>query len=255
MRLTKHITRALSAVVACLLLLTVGGTYATWYFVTGKTPENAQIILTDEKNDDHKDINFRFTIPLDCWTVDKTDEDQLQNGLPSHNLWGAADENGKVESATAARKNLLVNYNPFEIGIQNTTDKMLLISFEITFCLAPSFVEGTSIIADYPFQDPFTIRRGDKEIGSGNLYVPRSDNSTQGNVKFVKGEQAFTANFRNYNYYTGTIDPRTTEGLNVEDFLVSPDEIESFILTVTHSQRNDTACFASIKIIATEYQP
>lgn len=253
MRLTKHITRALSAVVACLLLLTVGGTYATWYFVEGRLPSSKQ---------DTTKIEFRFPIPLDCWTVDKTDEDQLPNGLPSHNLWGAADENGKVESATAARKNLLVDYNPFDIGIQNTTDKTLLISFEITFCLAPSFVEGTSIIADYPFQDPFTISRGNAQIGNGNIYVPRSDNNTQGNVALVKGEKAFTkpnegwySPSRDYYYYTGTIDPRTTEGLNVEDFLVSPNEIESFILTVTHSQNNDTACFASIKIIATEYQP
>lgn len=253
MRSAKHLTRALSAVVACMLLLTIGGTYATWYFIEGRLPSAKQSSAS---------IDFRFSIPLDCWMVGDGDEEALQNGLPSQNLWGAADEDGKVADVAAARKNLLVNYNPFDIGVQNTTDKTLLISFEITFCLAPSLVDGSSGWVDYPFQDPFTISRGNAQIGSGDLYVPRDDDSTQGTVALVKGEKAFTkpsegwfSPSRDYYYYTGTIDPRTTDGLNAEDFLVSPDEIDSFILTVTHSQSNDTACFASIKIIATEYRP
>lgn len=252
MKAMQKTLRIVATVAAMLLLLSVGTSNATWFFYEGRMP--------DEKTDDKTKITLTFPMPVGGLVLNN---DALANGsVTSDNLWGAGDEDGKVSNVTEARKNLLVSYNPFEIGVENNSDQTLVISFEITFCLAPKLIEGGYIWGDYPFQDPFTISKGGVEIGSGTIYSPRSDNTTSGNVALVKGEKAFTKPNEgllspsfDYYYYTATITPGQTDGLNVEDFLVGPSDNASFVIGITHSQNNDTACFATIKVIATEYTP
>ena len=248
----RKIINSIVILVSLALVLTITGTYATWYYVEGTIPRTKTTTAS---------INFLFPMPIGGLTIAPTDT------LPktSDNLWGAADENGEVTNVTQARENLLKAYTPFEIGVNNQTDdkstpenegKDLLISFRITLCLAPSLIEGNR--PSYPFQDAYTITKNGETIGSGNIYFPAGD--TTGNVVLEKGEYAFSKTIiffkTDYYYYTATIDPSTIEGFDIEKFVVhASDPIASFVLAVSHTQSNDTACFAKIEIIATEYPP
>lgn len=246
MKKLDRIVRLWATILTFGLLLTVGGAYATWYFAYGRLPRDKTSTIKDG-------IQFLFPMPIGGIIVSDSHE------LPhtSSNLWGAADENGKVTSAAQGKDHLLKNYMPFEIGVQNQTgNKRLLVSFRITFCLAPSLIEGNN--PWYPFQDPYTINRNGEMIGSGNLYFPTG--STNGNVELINtGEKAFRSTgflARDYYYYTATIDPSQIDGFDLEKFIVDPsDSTEAFQIAITHSQNNDTACFATIEVIATEYQP
>lgn len=240
----KHICRYISVLMVLFLATTVVGTYATWYFVDGRLPQSKTV---------QAGIQFLFPMPIGGLTV--KDDTPLSPSTTSPKLWGAGDEDGKVTSASQGRDYLLKNYMPFEIGVENhTKDKTLVISFEITFCLAPILIEESSFaFRKYPFEDPFTVTRAGEVIGSGNIYFPYGT-QTSGNVQLQKGEKAFTSSWRDYYYYTATIDPTQIDGWDVEKFLVAPsDDVETFQLSITHSQDNDTACFATIRVIATDY--
>lgn len=258
MKAMQKTLRIVATVAAMLLLLSVGTSNATWFFYEGRIP--------DEKTDDKTKITLTFPMPVGGLVLNN---DALANGsVTSDNLWGAGDEDGKVSNVTKARENLLVSYNPFEIGVENNSDQTLVISFEITFCLCENLINGTyantpsifGIQLDFPFQDPFTITKNGINCGNGEIYYPRTntDNATSGTVTLIKdpsGEVAYSNSGRNYYYYTATIVPGETDGLNIEDFLVGPSDNASFVIGITHSQNNDTACFATIKVIATEYTP
>lgn len=237
------------------LILAMGTAYASWYYIRGSVPREKKST---------SGISFVFPMPIGGVSISSRDE------LPktSENLWGAADENGKVTDVNQARENLLVNYNPFEIGVQNNSDDPLteenegfnlLISFKITFCLAPSLIdEKETTLINYPFQDAYTISKDGEVIGSGNIYYPYGDR-TSGNVKIEKGELAFRSDGwfrRDYYYYTAMIEPDKIEGFDVEKFVVAPStDTTSFVIAIAHEQDNDTACFASIEVIAREYTP
>lgn len=252
MKKADRIIRIWITIMTCGLILTVGGSYATWYFVHGRLPNSKKSTVSGEK--------FVFLFPMPIGGLSISDADSLP--LSSNNLWGAANGDGKVTDAEQGKDHLLKDYMPFEIGVQNQTgNTRLLVSFRITFCLAPSLIEGSN--PSFPFEDPYTISRNGEIIGSGNLFFPTG--TTSGNVELKNtGEKAFTYNYtilfwqgsRDYYYYTATIDPTQIDGFDPEKFVVDPsDSTESFEIAITHVQDNDTACFATIEVIATEYQP
>lgn len=209
----------------------------------------------------------------------------------SESLWGAGYKAGdvrdgvildadsehidKVDSVAQSKQNLLVSYTALNLQINSYAETKLLISFEITFCLAPSLIEKTSIFGRdprFPFADEYSITRNGQKIGSGVIYCEDSGSTVEqykdgiNNVALVKDtkEEAFTYDYffgsRDYYYYTATINAEVN-GFNVEDFVVDPPEpgsepnYASFILDIKHNsaQENTIASFATVKVIATEY--
>lgn len=246
MKKAYKIINTVSTVVAFCLVLVVTGTYATWYYVQGRLPDNKTANMG---------IGFIFPIPTNGLSF---------NTLPStsDNLWGAMDENGNT-SSTDAKKHLLKDYTPFDVPVNNQTDlteaKCAIIRFEIIFCLSTSLIsDGWIIKAQYPFEDPYTISRNGEIIGRGNIFFPatKSDGTaTSGNVELTKVSDTavYQNNILAYKYYTASIDPREIDGFDVSKFIVAPGEEATFVLTVEHTQTNTAACFASIKVIAEEY--
>lgn len=255
MKKVRRIANFAIVLTSICLILAMGTAYASWYYIRGSVPREKKSTAS---------ISFVFPMPIGGVSISSRDE------LPktSENLWGAADESGKVTDAAQARKNLLVNYNPFEIGVQNNSDDPLteenegfdlLISFKITFCLAPSLIDENEVTFwSYPFQDAYTISKNGEVIGSGNIYYPFGE-QTSGNVELEKGELAFKSDGwlrREYYYYTAVIEPDKIDGFDVEKFVVAPSEdTTSFVIAIAHEQDNDTACFASIEVIVREYTP
>lgn len=204
----------------------------------------------------------------------------------SESLWGAGYKEGdkingveigadsehidKVESTAQSQQNLLVSYTALNLQINSYAETKLLISFEVTFCLAPSLIEGSgwlSYFSNFPFQDPYTIKRNGETIAEGTLYYPNDRVEFEAgptDVKLEKGDKAFTySSSRDYYYYTATIDAEQLIAagaeLDINDFIVDPPEpgnepnYVSFILDIQHTQENTIASFATVKIIATEY--
>lgn len=260
MKDARKIIRIITVVAALGLVLSIAVSYAGWTYIIDN-PVKAKSTSSG--------ITFLFPRPLGALTINQGEAPKTSN-----NLWGAADENGKV-TEDDAKEHKLVDYTALSMEIINNTTtnaekgQRLLISFEVIFCLSPLLIETLN----YPFRDPYTITRNGKPIVEGTLYFPHDWSSYNAGVKDVKLEkdennEAFTSGTfikRSYLYYTATI--RATElikagaELDINDFIVEPSESAStpisttFVLDIKHTQDNEVACFASVKIIAEEYPP
>lgn len=267
------ITRTILILTVIGLLLTATGSYAAWHYLIDNPVESKTTT---------SQIDFLFPRPLG--PLDFT------GPRTSESLWGAGykeddigkvingntitkDDIDKVTSTEQSQQNLLTSYTALNLQINSYAETKLLISFEVTFCLAPGLIEtttlpftGTTIQPQFPFADEYSITRNGKEIGSGVIYcedsgseVERYKNSAN-NVRLDKGVKAFEYFIRDYYYYTATINAEVN-GFDIKDFIVDPPEpgsepnYASFILDVKHNttQENTIASFASVKIIATEY--
>lgn len=262
MKDARKIIRIITVVAALGLVLSIAVSYAGWTYIIDN-PVKAKTTSPD--------ITFLFPRPLG--PLDFT------GPRTSESLWGAGYKVGdtvdgveigeddpridKVSSTEQAQENLLVSYTALNLQINSYAETKLLISFEVTFCLAPDLIEGSS--PQYPFADPYTITRDGKVIGEGNIYCENSS-GVSGNVALSKGEKAFDYNYffwlsREYYYYTAIIDPTKIDGFDPEDYVVDPPKpgeksnYASFVLDIKHEQQNTVACFATVKIIADEYPP
>ncbi len=231
-------------IAAVCLLLTISSTYATWWYSQGRLPDSKK---TDVG------ISLIFPIPTNGLYIrnmpDETD-----------NLWGAMDENGKIESYRKAQEYLLKDYTPFGIDVANQSTKKAKISFQISVCLNDDYIAAGG---DYPFEDKLTIKRNNPdgtqdEVLSGILYYPNGETSGDFALSQASNTAMYSFLWLHYYLYTVTIDPAQLDpaafaGFDINNFIVDPQEQTTFVMTVEHTQTNRYACFAEIKVIATEY--
>lgn len=241
--------RYLSLIAAICVVLTVSGTYATWWYSQGRLPDPKTTNIG---------ISLIFPIPTNGLYI---------TSLPSTsgNLWGAMDENGKVESVSKAQEYLLKDYSPFGIDVANKADKAAQIYFQIDLCLCEYYIKAEGW-PRYPFQDQLTITRKNsdgtqKVILSGDMYYPTKSGSTSGEFQLLKvsDETMYSNTLFSYKLYTVTIDPSQLDpnviNFDINDFVVQEGESATFVLTMQHTQYNNYACFAEIKVLAKEYTP
>lgn len=269
----RKVLHGITILTALGLVLTIIASSADWTYIIDNPVKGIN---------ESSAITFLFPRPLGPLDFD--------GPRKSESLWGAGYKEGdivngvelgadsedidKVDSVAQSQQNLLKSYTALNLQINSYAETKLLISFEVTFCLAPSLIETSSIFGSvrdprYPFADKYSITRDGKQIGSGVIYCEDSGSTIEqykgekNNVALVKSSQAFTYDnwiSRDYYYYTATINAEVN-GFNVEDFVVDPPEpgsepnYVSFILDIRHNsaQENTIACFATVKVIATEY--
>lgn len=265
----RKIMHGITVLTALGLVLTITVSQAAWTYIVKNPVKGVE-----------KSSGITFLFPRPLGPLDFT------GPRKSESLWGAGYKEGdkvngveigadsdhidKVESTAQSQENLLVAYTALNLQINSYAETKLLISFEVTFCLAPGLIETSSIFGTVfnpirPFADEYSITRDGKQIGSGVIYCEDSGSTIEqykgekNNVALVKSSKAFTYNnYRDYYYYTATINAEVN-GFNVEDFVVDPPEpgsapnYASFILDIKHTQENTIASFATVKVIATEY--
>lgn len=265
----RKIMHGITVLTALGLVLTITVSQAAWTYIVKNPVKGVE-----------KSSGITFLFPRPLGPLDFT------GPRKSESLWGAGYKEGdkvngveigadsdhidKVESTAQSQENLLVAYTALNLQINSYAETKLLISFEVTFCLAPGLIETSSILGTVfnpirPFADEYSITRDGKQIGSGVIYCEDSGSTIEqykgekNNVALVKSSKAFTYNnYRDYYYYTATINAEVN-GFNVEDFVVDPPEpgsapnYASFILDIKHTQENTIASFATVKVIATEY--
>lgn len=244
----KYFVRFVSVIAAACLLLTISSTYATWWYSQGRLPSSKK---TDVG------ISMIFPIPTNGLYIRNMPDE-------TGNLWGAMDENGKIPSVSKAQEYLLKDYTPFGIDVANQSTKRAKISFQISVCLHDDYIEAGGW---YPFEDKLSIKKNNPDgtqvdVLSGILYYPNGE--TSGDFALSKASDTVMYSVRsfiltrNYYLYTVTIDPAQLDpaafaGFDINNFIVDPQEQTTFVMTVEHTQTNNYACFAEIKVIATEY--
>ncbi len=237
--------RYLPLIITLCLLLTVSGTYATWWYSQGRMPDAKTKKV---------DITLIFPIPAGGLYITEVPAE-------SKNLWGAMGENGKVDSVSKAQEYLLKDYSPFEIDVVNMSQTDALAYFKIDLCLSELLI--STPLFGYSFQDQLTITRKNadgtqKEILSGVLYYDNGSTSGQFELSKVSDDTMYSGGYRRYKLYTATIDPSQLDAsafsdFDLNDFIVKEGESATFYLTMQHTQDNEYACFAQIQVLARQY--
>lgn len=211
-----------------------------------------------------------FEIVTDAFVINN------ENGQTSEKLWGAMADDG---STSYKEDYTLGKLSNVEFSVLNNTDKQMLITFEMTVCIADYkviswfgdtdlgnsahymdfVIKNTSLTENNSLEGEF-VKKGaaghDNSLANVELEKDESEKAYSNTIIIVKYD---------YYYYNGVANPQNIliadaeKAILSEAFVIDPGETFSYNMSTTYRSPTGSdsvaSTYASIKMIAVPYTP